>query len=132
MVSAQKEEVLWIFDFVGQQEANGLQTLFSSVNVVAEEQVVRLGRETTIFKEAQQIKVLAMNITTNLNRCFQFEENGLAGEDFAGPLAEAADFQLGELDVFAGTTSFNLKETFNDIVDVEIRGHGVFTRRRFD
>ena len=63
MVSAQKEEVLWIFDFVGQQEANGLQTLFSSVNVVAEEQVVRLGRETTIFKEAQQIKVLAMNIT---------------------------------------------------------------------
>lgn len=40
MVSAQQEEVLWIFDFVREQETDGLQRLLSTIDIVAQEQVV--------------------------------------------------------------------------------------------
>lgn len=35
MVSSEKEEILRIFYFVGQQQANSLHTLFPSVYIVA-------------------------------------------------------------------------------------------------
>jgi len=37
VVSSEKEEVLWEFDLVGQEQAYGLHALFSSVHVVSEE-----------------------------------------------------------------------------------------------
>ena len=51
VVSAQQEEVLGIFDFVGQQEADGLERLLPSVDVVSEEEVVGLGWEATVLKQ---------------------------------------------------------------------------------
>jgi hypothetical protein len=35
VVSAEKEKVFWVFDFVGQQQADRLQRLLASVHVVA-------------------------------------------------------------------------------------------------
>lgn len=35
MVAAEKEEVLWVLDLVGQQEADGLQGLLASVHIVS-------------------------------------------------------------------------------------------------
>lgn len=63
VVAPQQEEVLGVFDLVGQQEADGLQRLFPSVHVVAQEQVVTLGRETAVLEEPQQIVVLTVNVT---------------------------------------------------------------------
>ncbi len=40
VVSAQKEKVFWIFDFIGEEEADGLERLFASVHVVSEKEVV--------------------------------------------------------------------------------------------
>lgn len=37
VVSSEKEEVLWEFDLVGQEQAYGLHALFSSVHVVSQE-----------------------------------------------------------------------------------------------
>ena len=37
MVPAQDEEVFWVFDFVCQQEADGLQGLLATIHVIAEE-----------------------------------------------------------------------------------------------
>lgn len=37
VVSAQQEEVFWIFDFVGEQQTNNLQGLFATVYVVTQE-----------------------------------------------------------------------------------------------
>lgn len=34
VVAAQQEEVLWVFDLVGQKQADGLQGLLPSVHVV--------------------------------------------------------------------------------------------------
>ena len=47
VVAAKQEEVLRVFDLVGEQEADGLQGLLASVHVVAQEQVVGLGRKPT-------------------------------------------------------------------------------------
>lgn len=63
VVSPQQEEVFRIFDFVGQQETDGLQRLFPPVNIVTQKQVVALWREAAIFKQPQQVIILSMDIT---------------------------------------------------------------------
>lgn len=63
MIAAQQEEILRIFDFVGEQEADGLQWLLSTIYVISEEQVVRLGREASVLEQSQQVVILAVDIT---------------------------------------------------------------------
>lgn len=63
MIAAQQEEILRIFDFVGEQEADGLQWLLSTIYVISEEQVVRLRREASVFEQSQQVVILAVDIT---------------------------------------------------------------------
>ena len=63
MVAPEQEEVLWVFDLVGQQKADGFQGLLPSVHVVTQEKVVCLWGEATILKQPQQICVLPMDIT---------------------------------------------------------------------
>ena len=57
-----KEEIFRIFDLVGQQEADGLEALLSSVDVVAQEQVVRLGGEAAVLEQAEQVRVLTVDV----------------------------------------------------------------------
>lgn len=66
VVSAQDEEVLGVFDLVRKQQADGLQALLASINVIAQEEVVCLWRKPPILKETQQVVVLAMYITAYL------------------------------------------------------------------
>lgn len=66
VVTAEDEEVLRVFDLVRQQEADSLEGLLATVDVVTEEEVVGLGWETTIFEEAEKVVVLAVNITADL------------------------------------------------------------------
>lgn len=63
MISPQQEEVLWIFNFVGQEETDGLQGLLPPVHVVAQKQVVALRREASIFEQPQQVVVLPVDVT---------------------------------------------------------------------
>lgn len=53
MVPPQDEEVLGVLDLVGQQQADGLQTLLAAVYIVAQKQVVRRGGKTTVLKQAK-------------------------------------------------------------------------------
>jgi hypothetical protein len=63
VVAAKQEEIFRIFDFVGEQEADGLQRLLTTIHIIAEEQVVRLGREATVLEQSQQVVILAVDIT---------------------------------------------------------------------
>ena len=63
MIPAQEEEVLGVFDLVGQQKADGLQGLLAPIHVVAEEEVVGLGREAAVLKQPQQVCVLTVDVT---------------------------------------------------------------------
>ena len=66
VVSTEDEEVLGVLDLVGQKEANSLKRLLATVDVVTEEEVVSLRGETAVFKETQQVIVLAVDIAANL------------------------------------------------------------------
>ena len=62
MVSSQQEEVLGVLDLVAQEQKDGLETLFATIDIVSEEEIVRLGRKTTVLEEAEEVVVLPMDI----------------------------------------------------------------------
>lgn len=126
VIAAQQEEIFWIFDFVGEKQANCLEWLLSwkkmiekqvqgwkkrervsfsttfqnlklltSINIIAEKEIVGLWRESAILKQSQQVWILSVNVSANLQRRFQFQQNRLLEENFAGLQAESADLLLG-------------------------------------
>ena len=50
MVPPEQEEVFWIFDLVGEQQADGLQRLLPSIHIIPQEKIVGLRREATILE----------------------------------------------------------------------------------
>ena len=79
MISTQQEKVFWVFDLVGEKQADCLQRLLPSVHVVAQEQVVALRGEASIFKEPEQIIVLAVDVA-----CRGQQRTSLKGHTAAG------------------------------------------------
>ena len=68
MISTQNKEILWILDLVRQKQANSFKRLFASVDVVPKEKVICFGGESSVFKEAEKVIILAMNIATDLQK----------------------------------------------------------------
>ncbi len=63
VVPSQEEEILRVLDLVGKEKANGLHRLLPSVHVVAEKEVVGFWWEGAVFKEPQEVRILAMYVT---------------------------------------------------------------------
>jgi len=103
VISAEDEEVLGVLDLVREQETDHLERLFASVNIVPKEQVVGLRRESTVLEEAKQVIILTVDITTDLDRGLELEQDGLRHEDLASGRAQELDFVFTELDLLAGT-----------------------------
>ena len=89
MIPSQEEKVLWIFDLITKQEENGLETLLPSVDVIPEEEIVGSGREATHLEEANEIRVLTVDITSDLDWWRKLEESGLVQEYFSSGLADS-------------------------------------------
>lgn len=94
VVTSEDEEVFGVLDLVGKEQANGLKRLLTSVDVVTEEEVVGLGREATVLEESEEIVVLSVDITADLNWSLEFEEDGLRDEDLTSLGAEITDLGL--------------------------------------
>lgn len=62
MVSPQHEEILRVFDLIGEHQANALDGLFSPIDVIPQEQVVRISRESSILEQLDQVRILPMHI----------------------------------------------------------------------
>ena len=62
MISSQNKEIFGVFNLVGEQQANRLQGLLSPVHIVAEKEVIGLGRKSTILKETEEVVVLAVDV----------------------------------------------------------------------
>jgi hypothetical protein len=71
VVATQDEEIFGIFNLVCEEEADSLKRLLSSINVVSKEKVVGLWWKSTIFKQAEKIVILAVNIAAYLNGSFE-------------------------------------------------------------
>ena len=66
VVAAKDEEVLGVLDLVGQEKADGLEGLLATVDVVTEEKVVGLRWEAAVLEETEEVVVLAVNVTADL------------------------------------------------------------------
>lgn len=66
VVATQNEEVLGVLDLVGQEKADRLERLLATVDVVTEEQVVRLWGETAVFEKAEEVIVLTVDVAADL------------------------------------------------------------------
>lgn len=66
MVTSKDEEILWIFDLVREEQTNGLQRLFPSVNVVSKEEIIGFRWKPSVLEESQKIVILPVYITANL------------------------------------------------------------------
>lgn len=84
MVPPEEKKVLRILDLVRQQQTNSFKTLFPSIHVVPKKQIVSLRWEATILKQPQQVVVLPVNVTADLQRGFQLEKDWLLEEDLSG------------------------------------------------
>lgn len=71
VIPTQDEEILWILDLVCEKQANSFKRLFASINVVSKEEVICFGWKSSVFKEAEKVVILAMNIPTDLQRVVQ-------------------------------------------------------------
>ena len=59
-------------------------------------------------------------VTTDFERCFQFEEDGLLHEDLLALMAEALDFSLEEVDLFGDFGVAHAQQFLDDVVDVDL------------
>ena len=101
VVSSEQKEILWVFDFVSEEETDGLEGLFASVDVVAQEEVVGVWGEAAVLKESEEVVVLAVDVAADLDGGLELEEDGLGDEDLPRPETEEADFVLCEGDLLA-------------------------------
>ena len=90
VVSSQQMDLVWELDLQGHQQADGLQRVSTSVNIVTQEQVViTLDISAVIWdspqvEEPHQILVLSMDVSEHLDRGINSEHHWLVHED---PLA---------------------------------------------
>lgn len=68
MVTSQEEEVLGVLDFIGKEQTDSFYGLFSSVDVVSQEQVIGFWREAAIFEDFQKVWVLSMDIAYTIGQ----------------------------------------------------------------
>lgn len=105
VIAAQQEEVFRVLDLVRQQQTYRLQGLLPPVNVIAQKQVVGLGRKTAVLEQPQKIGVLAVYVAADLKWCFQLQQDRLLQENLPGLETEAAHLGLRHDDRLAWSTS---------------------------
>jgi hypothetical protein len=107
VVSTEDKKILGVLDLVCQQQADRFQTLLSTIHIISEKDVVGLWGEPTVFEKAKQIVVLPVYVTTNLDRCFQFQEHRLSDEKIAAPEAQHLDLCFGKIYLLSRPSTTN-------------------------
>lgn len=70
-----------MLDFIGQKQAYAFNGLFSPVNVVSQEEVVSITRESSVLEQLEEIRELSVDIAADLDGGLEFQEHGLRQED---------------------------------------------------
>lgn len=73
MIAPQYKKVIRILYLIAKEETNDLEGLFAPINIVSQEKVVRLWRKSPVFKEAEEVRVLAVNIAAYFEGCFKLK-----------------------------------------------------------
>ena len=62
VIAPEDEEVFGIFDLVSKKQADRLETLLPSINIIAKEEVVCFWWEPAVFEESQEVVILAVDV----------------------------------------------------------------------
>ena len=76
VISSKEPQSVWIPDLQRPEVEHTFDTEVSSINVVSEKKISRLSGVATNFKQLHQIVILAVNITTNCDRCIHLQKIG--------------------------------------------------------
>lgn len=79
VITAKNEEVFRILNLVGEEEADGLQRLLASINVISKEEIICLWREAAVLEQTEKIIVLAVDVTTDLQAHGQHQQIFIEG-----------------------------------------------------
>jgi hypothetical protein len=104
VVSSEQEEILRILDFVCEEEADSLEGLLSTINVIAKEEIVGIGWEATVLKESEEVIVLAVDVTADFNGGLKLQQNRLVNENVSCLDAKATHFLLSEVYLLSWAT----------------------------
>ena len=97
VVATEEEEVLGVLDLVGQEETDDFEVLLASVDVVSQEEVVRLRREVANLEDSEQIDVLAVDVACDDEGHVEFQQVWLADEDLLTLFNQHFDLSLGQV-----------------------------------
>jgi hypothetical protein len=81
VVSSQKEDLLWIFELEGHQDADCLERIGSTIDVVTHEDIIKAVDVTTVswslpdVEEAHEIRIVSMNTSENFHRWLNISDN---------------------------------------------------------
>lgn len=118
VVTTENKEVFRIFDLVRKEEADGLKRLLATVDVVSEEEVIGFRREATVFEKTQEIVVLAVNVTTDLDWRFQFQQYRLRDENLPSLGAKIPNLRFQQLHLLSRPAAPHLQQSINDVVQI--------------
>eukprot|EP00804_Cyclotella_cryptica_P010309 CCRYP_012225-RA/>CCRYP_012225-RA protein AED:0.31 eAED:0.58 QI:0/0/0/1/0/0/2/0/519 len=116
VIPPQHEEILGVLNLIRQQETDGLEALLAAVDVVPQEDVVRLGGEASVFEQSEKIVVLAVHVAADLDGGLELQQHGLGDEQVARPKAEHFDLGFGEVDLLAGAGAADTEQLVDDDV----------------
>lgn len=68
MIPSQKEEVFRIFDLVAEEKEDSFEALLSTIDVVAQEKIVRSWGEAAHLEQTNKIRILSVHIAHDFNR----------------------------------------------------------------
>lgn len=74
MVPSEDEEIVRVLDFEREHQAKDFNVLPASIDIVAQKKIIALGWEPPMLKKSQQVVKLTMDITTDTNGRFEFDE----------------------------------------------------------
>ena len=120
VVSAQQEKVLRVLDLVREQEADGFQTLLATVDIVTEEEVVGIGRESSVLEQTKEVIVLPMNITHDFDGSFELQKDRLRDEHLSRLEAKLSDLRFGEVHELSRALAAHVEESRDDVVNVKL------------
>lgn len=94
VVASEEEEILWVLELVAEKEQYRLERLLATVDVISQEQEVCAWWKPAHLKHSDQVGVLAVDVTDNLDGSIQFEKGGLGKEAFPGTMANGHNFGI--------------------------------------
>lgn len=81
VISSEHEEVVGLLDFVGHEQADHFDALLPTVHIIAQEQVVGFRRECALLEQSDQVVVLAVCVSADVDGRLHFDKDGLLCEN---------------------------------------------------